>query len=113
MIKRFKSSKKVWIDYAAYLMERGELDSARNLLQRSFKSLEKRKRKFLETLVISWIISSNIGSRIVICSSLVKFDSHLLYIDLILFTHGCKPSQQPGTAVHQQTSLQISLIYCL
>ena len=49
MIKRFKSSKKVWIEYAGFLMERGELDSARNLLQRSFKSLEKRKRKFTET----------------------------------------------------------------
>ncbi|CAB3976612.1 RRP5 homolog [Paramuricea clavata] len=48
MIKRFKSSKKVWIDYATYLMERGELDSARNLLQRSFKSLE--KRKHIETI---------------------------------------------------------------
>ena len=46
MIKRFKSSKKVWTDYAGYLMERGEVESARNLLQRSLKSLEKRKRKY-------------------------------------------------------------------
>ncbi|XP_028390902.1 protein RRP5 homolog isoform X2 [Dendronephthya gigantea] len=48
MIKRFKTSKKMWTDYAAFLMERGSLDSARNLLQRSLKSLE--KRKHVETI---------------------------------------------------------------
>jgi hypothetical protein len=56
MIKRFKSSKKVWIDYATYLMERGELDSARNLLQRSFKSLEKRKRKLVPKELMTFIV---------------------------------------------------------
>lgn len=46
MIKRFNTSKKVWIRYGQFLFERNKVDGARKILQRSLKSLPKRKRKF-------------------------------------------------------------------
>lgn len=44
MIKKFSQSSKVWVNYAAYLMEHGRLDEGRELLPRSLKILPKRKR---------------------------------------------------------------------
>ena len=45
MTKRFKTSKKVWINYGLFLMKNGQDEAARKLLQRSFQSLPERKRK--------------------------------------------------------------------
>jgi rRNA biogenesis protein RRP5 len=44
MIKRFSQSSKVWVNYAAYLMEHNRADEGRELLPRSLKILPKRKR---------------------------------------------------------------------
>jgi rRNA biogenesis protein RRP5 len=46
MLKKFSQSSKVWINYAAYLMEHDRVDEARELLPRSLKILPKRKRIF-------------------------------------------------------------------
>jgi len=51
MLKRFKQSKKIWVGYAFFLMSAGNMEQARNLLQRSLKSLPERKRK----LILSYI----------------------------------------------------------
>ena len=45
MSKRFNQSKKVWVGFGAFYMRQGKLDLGRKLLQRSLKSLPKRKRK--------------------------------------------------------------------
>lgn len=45
MSKRFSQSKKVWVGFGAFYMKQGKLDLGRKLLQRSLKSLPKRKRK--------------------------------------------------------------------
>ena len=44
MIKKFSQSSKVWVNYAAYMMEHDRVDEARELLPRSLKVLPKRKR---------------------------------------------------------------------
>src|SRR5437762_12485338 len=44
MIKKFSHSSKVWVNYAAYLMEHNRVDEGRELLSRSLKILPKRKR---------------------------------------------------------------------
>ncbi|CAH3151677.1 unnamed protein product, partial [Porites evermanni] len=43
MSKRFSQSKKVWVNFGAFYMKQGKLESGRKLLQRSLKSLPKRK----------------------------------------------------------------------
>jgi rRNA biogenesis protein RRP5 len=48
MIKKFSQSSKVWVNYAAYLMEHGRIDEGRELLPRSLKILPKRKRTSYE-----------------------------------------------------------------
>ena len=45
MIKKFSQASKVWVNYAAYLMEHGRVDEGRELLPRSLKILPKRKRR--------------------------------------------------------------------
>ncbi|EDV20037.1 uncharacterized protein TRIADDRAFT_32523, partial [Trichoplax adhaerens] len=49
MIKRFNTSKKVWIRYGQFLFEIKKFEGARKILQRSLKSLP--KRKHLDTIV--------------------------------------------------------------
>jgi len=49
MVKRFSTSKKVWISYGNFLMTCQRCDDARKLLQRSLKSLQ--QRKHIETIV--------------------------------------------------------------
>jgi len=49
MLKKFKSSKAVWISYGWYLMKKGDAEGARNLLTRSMKSLP--QRKYIDTMV--------------------------------------------------------------
>nr|XP_058962333.1 protein RRP5 homolog [Pocillopora verrucosa] len=49
MVKRFSQSKKVWIGFSLFYMKQGKLDLGRKLLQRSLKSLP--KRKHIETIV--------------------------------------------------------------
>lgn len=44
MIKKFSQSSKVWVNYAAYLMEHNRVEEGRELLPRSLKILPKRKR---------------------------------------------------------------------
>jgi rRNA biogenesis protein RRP5 len=44
MIKKFSQSSKVWVNYAAYLLEHGKVEEGRELLSRSLKILPKRKR---------------------------------------------------------------------
>jgi rRNA biogenesis protein RRP5 len=44
MIKKFSQSSKVWVNYAAYLMEHNRVDEGRELLPRSLKILPQRKR---------------------------------------------------------------------
>lgn len=44
MCRKFKQSKKVWIQWGHYKMRRGQLDGARSVLNRSLQSLPKRKR---------------------------------------------------------------------
>ena len=44
MIKKFSQSCKVWVNYAAYLMEHDRVEEARELLPRGLKVLPKRKR---------------------------------------------------------------------
>ena len=39
MTKKFGNVLRVWSEYGSFLMRRGKMDAARNLLQRSFKSL--------------------------------------------------------------------------
>lgn len=46
MSKRFSQSKKVWVGFGAFYMRQGKLDVGRKLLQRSLKSLPKRKREW-------------------------------------------------------------------
>jgi rRNA biogenesis protein RRP5 len=43
LIRRFKGSKAVWITYGTFRFQQGELDEARALLDRSLKSLPRRK----------------------------------------------------------------------
>lgn len=43
--KKFGISSKVWTLFGEYYLRRGQADEARELLPRSLKSLEKRKRK--------------------------------------------------------------------
>ena len=45
IIKRFSQSKKVWIGGLSFYMKQGNLEKGRKLLQRSLKTLPKRKRK--------------------------------------------------------------------
>jgi rRNA biogenesis protein RRP5 len=45
MIKKFSQSSKVWVNYAAYLMEHDRTDEGRDLLSRSLKILPQRKRR--------------------------------------------------------------------
>ncbi|KAJ8026191.1 Protein RRP5-like [Holothuria leucospilota] len=42
MLKRFKQEKSVWVQFGTFLMNHGKPEAARNLLQRSFKSLPKK-----------------------------------------------------------------------
>ena len=44
MLKKFSQSSKVWVNYAAYMMEQNRVDEARDLLPRSLKIIPKRKR---------------------------------------------------------------------
>lgn len=46
MIKKFKQNKDVWIKFGQFYFKDGKPDMARKLMQRSFKSLDKRDRKF-------------------------------------------------------------------
>jgi rRNA biogenesis protein RRP5 len=50
MIKKFSQSSKIWVNYAAYLMEHHRVEEARNLLPQSLKILPKRKRKALSRI---------------------------------------------------------------
>jgi len=43
MLKKFRQSSKVWVNYATYLMERERQEEARELLQRSMRALPKSK----------------------------------------------------------------------
>ena len=45
MVKKFSQSSKVWTLFAQYYYTHGRPKEARELLKRSIKSLEKRKRK--------------------------------------------------------------------
>lgn len=47
MSTRFSQSKKVWTGFGAFYMKQGKLEMGRKLLQRSLKSLPKRKRKLI------------------------------------------------------------------
>ncbi|XP_015771536.1 PREDICTED: protein RRP5 homolog [Acropora digitifera] len=49
MIKRFSQSKKVWIGGLSFYMKQGNLEKGRKLLQRSLKTLP--KRKHIDTIV--------------------------------------------------------------
>jgi len=51
MLKKFSQSSKVWVNYAAYMMEHNRIDEARDLLPRSLKILPKRKRTPYSTLI--------------------------------------------------------------
>ena len=55
MLKKFSQSSKVWVNYAAYLLEHNRLEEARDLLPRSLKILPKRKcnlsRRCLHVLI--------------------------------------------------------------
>jgi rRNA biogenesis protein RRP5 len=44
MIKKFNTSSKVWLAYAAYLLRQEKPEESRALLTRSLKSLPKHKR---------------------------------------------------------------------
>ena len=46
MVKRFSSSKIVWVTYGMYLMKSARVQEARDLLTRSLKSLPQRKREY-------------------------------------------------------------------
>lgn len=45
MCKKFKESSKVWTLYGLFKMKQGKPDAARAILQKSLKSLPKRKRE--------------------------------------------------------------------
>ena len=45
MTKRFGSSLKVWTQFGQFLMTRGKLEAARNLLQRSLKKLASKQQR--------------------------------------------------------------------
>jgi rRNA biogenesis protein RRP5 len=45
MTKKFSQSSKVWYKMGLSYIQRGKLEAFRNLLQKSLKSLPKRKRK--------------------------------------------------------------------
>nr|KAG5714165.1 hypothetical protein BaRGS_018382 [Batillaria attramentaria] len=42
MVRKFKQTKQAWADFGLFLYKQGRLDAARNLLQRSLLSLERR-----------------------------------------------------------------------
>ena len=46
MVKRFNFNKDVWISYGYFLMKSGRHGAAHKLMQRSFKSLTQKERKF-------------------------------------------------------------------
>lgn len=46
MLKRFKTSKRVWCDFGWFLLASGKTEEARKLLQRSMKSLPEHKRGY-------------------------------------------------------------------
>ena len=50
---KFKDSKKVWIQYGLFKLRCGDVEGARAVLQRSLKSLPKRKREPLDRCVLS------------------------------------------------------------
>ena len=45
MVKRFNFNKEIWINFGMFLMKNKKQDSARRLMQRSFKSLDQKHRK--------------------------------------------------------------------
>ena len=45
MTRKFKESSKVWTLYGLFKMKQGKPDAARAILQKSLKSLPKRKRE--------------------------------------------------------------------
>ena len=66
MIKRFSQSKKVWIGVGSFYMKQGNLEMGRKLLQRSLKTLPKRKRKKVYLVMENMprdLIASGSGSR--------------------------------------------------
>ena len=54
MLKKFKTSKQVWINYGCFLMKNGKMEEARNLLARSVKSLSEKKCK-------NWFKKNHLG----------------------------------------------------
>lgn len=44
MVKRFSANLRAWTEFGQFLMKRGKLDAARNLLQRSLKSLSSKQQ---------------------------------------------------------------------
>ena len=55
MTKKFSSHTQVWMKYGLFLMQNGRIEAARNLMKRSFKSLSKQQRKYLQSLLISHV----------------------------------------------------------
>jgi rRNA biogenesis protein RRP5 len=51
MLKKFSQSSKVYVNYAAYLMEHNRIEEARDILPRSLKILPKRKRTSFFALI--------------------------------------------------------------
>lgn len=52
MVKRFSNKAHVWTQYGEFLMKRGRLEGARNLLQRSLKSVTSKKDRTFEMIEI-------------------------------------------------------------
>jgi len=45
MIKKFSQSSKIWTKMGLYYIQHDKIEASRNLLQKSLKSLPKRKRE--------------------------------------------------------------------
>ena len=54
--KKFSKSSKVWSLFGEFCMKHGKIDEARQLLQRSLLSLEKRKRGLIVYLSLRALI---------------------------------------------------------
>jgi len=46
LVKKYKDSKRVWMKYGLFKFKQGQPEAARNILDRSLKSLAKRKRMY-------------------------------------------------------------------
>lgn len=48
LLKKFKSNTSVWINFGLFYYKTDQADAARALLQRSFKSLDKQTRQYMQ-----------------------------------------------------------------